>query len=151
MAEDEMRGWTKERIQSLAPRFVDELHRRGVQPSEIKNAAALVSEALSNTISDERGRWILGPHTESWVEYRFRTRDGKSLVVDRRIREVSGEHWVVDYKTSRHEGGESAAFLDRERERYAPQLEKYSETLERARIGLYFPLLRGWREWRREG
>jgi ATP-dependent exoDNAse (exonuclease V) beta subunit len=150
MAEDELRGWTKERIQSLESHFADELHRRGVRPSEIKRAAGLVSEALSNTIADERGRWLLGPHAEAWSEYRFRTADGKRLVADRLIREASGEHWVVDYKTSRHEGGESAAFLDRERERYAAQLEQYAERLDNARMGLYFPLLRGWREWRCE-
>ncbi len=150
MAEDELRGWAKERIQSLSSRFADELQRRGVQSSEIKRAAALVSEALSNTIADERGRWLLGPHAESWSEYRFRTADGKRLVADRRIREASGEHWVVDYKTSRHEGAGLEAFLDREKERYASQLEQYSEKLESARMGLYFPLLRGWREWGRE-
>ena len=147
MAEDELRGWTKERIQSLGPRFAEELQRRGVQPSEIKKAAALVSEALSNTIEDERGRWLLGPHAESWSEYRFRTADGKRLVADRRIREASGEHWVVDYKTSSHEGADLNGFLEREKERYAHQLAQYSEELNNARMGLYFPLLRGWREW----
>jgi len=147
MAEDELRGWTEERVQSLESGFADELQRRGVQPSEIKKAAALVSEALSNTISDERGRWLLGPHAEAWSEYRFRTADGKTLVADRRIREASGEHWVVDYKTSRHEGGGMDAFLDREKERYAPQLRQYSENLQNARMGLYFPLTRGWRGW----
>ncbi|MGH9893321.1 MAG: PD-(D/E)XK nuclease family protein, partial [bacterium] len=146
MAEDELRGWTEERIRSLGPRFSDELQRRGVQPSEIKRAAGLVLEALSNTIADERGRWLLGPHAESWSEYRFRTADGKRLVADRRIREASGEQWVVDYKTSRHEGAEVEVFLDREKERYAPQLKQYSEKLEYARMGLYFPLLGGWRE-----
>ncbi|MGH8709246.1 MAG: UvrD-helicase domain-containing protein, partial [Burkholderiales bacterium] len=146
MAEDELRGWTEERIQSLGPRFAEELQRRGVQPSEIKKAAALVSEALSNTIADEQGRWLLGPHAESWSEYRFRTSDGKRLVADRRIREASGEQWVVDYKTSRHEGAGVEAFLDREKERYAPQLKQYSEKLQNARMGLYFPLLGGWRE-----
>jgi len=148
MAEDELKGWTKERIQSLAPRYANELQRRGVQPSDIKLAAGLVVTALANTIEDERGRWILGPHTESWTEYRFRTREGRRLVADRRIREKSGEHWVIDYKTSRHEGADVDSFLDREQERYAPQLRRYSEKLTNAQMALYFPLLRGWREWK---
>jgi hypothetical protein len=100
-----------------------------------------------NTIADERGQWLLGPHAEAWTEYRFRTRDGRRLVADRRIREASGSHWVVDYKTSRHEGADPEGFLNRERDRYAPQLRQYSEQLENARMGLYFPLLQGWREW----
>ena len=85
------------------------------------------------------------------TEYRFRTRDGRSLVADRRIREASGAHWVVDYKTSRHEGADIEGFLDQEKARYAPQLEQYAESLGNARMGIYFPLLRGWREWGRGG
>jgi ATP-dependent helicase/nuclease subunit A len=55
----------------------------------------------------------------------------------------------VDYKTSRHEGADVEAFLDRERERYAPQLGAYARLVgrERPRLGLYFPLVAGWREW----
>jgi ATP-dependent exoDNAse (exonuclease V) beta subunit len=67
------------------------------------------------------------------------------LVADRRIREENGEQWVIDYKTSRHEGADLNAFLDRERERYAPQLKQYSEHLDKAKMGIYFPLMRGWR------
>jgi hypothetical protein len=53
----------------------------------------------------------------------------------------------VDYKTSGHEGANVDAFLDRERERYAAQLGRYARALGGAdRLGLYFPLLGGWRE-----
>jgi len=150
IAEDELRGWSRERIERLVPQFRQDLERKGVQTSEIEMAAGLVKTALVNTIEDERGRWILGPHQEAWTEYRFRTLEGRRLVADRRIREEGGEEWVIDYKTSRHEGAGLDAFLDREKERYAPQLEQYSESLECARMGLYFPLIKGWREWRRE-
>jgi len=151
MAEDALRGWTKERIESLRPQFARELERRGVQPVEVSMAVERVAAALTNALADERGRWILGSHAEAWTEYRFRTRDGRSLVADRRIREASGAHWVIDYKTSRHEGADIEGFLDQEKARYAPQLEQYSERLGNARMGLYFPLLRGWREWGRGG
>ena len=147
MAEDELRGWTKERIESLGPMFASELERRGVQPSDIKIAAGLVKTALANTITDERGRWILGPHAESWTEYRMRTREGMRYIADRRIRDHSGEHWVIDYKTSRHEGADTEAFLDRERLRYALQLDRYARELGQPKKALYFPLLRGWRAW----
>jgi ATP-dependent helicase/nuclease subunit A len=56
--------------------------------------------------------------------------------------------WVIDYKTSRHEGAGVDAFLDRELERYAPQLARYAKALGDTRMGLYFPLLSGWREWK---
>jgi ATP-dependent helicase/nuclease subunit A len=66
-------------------------------------------------------------------------------VMDRVFREDEGERWIVDYKTSRHEGADVEAFLDRERDRYAAQLDAYSSLFIGTRSGLYFPLLRGWR------
>jgi ATP-dependent exoDNAse (exonuclease V) beta subunit len=68
-------------------------------------------------------------------------------VIDRLFHDESGQRWIVDYKTSGHEGGAVEAFLDRERERYAAQLRGYARALgEAQRLGLYFPLLGGWRE-----
>ena len=66
--------------------------------------------------------------------------------MDRIFRTADGADWVVDYKTSRHEGGDVDAFLDRERERYAPQLRGYRSVVQNSRAGLYFPLLRRWVE-----
>ena len=59
---------------------------------------------------------------------------------------------IVDYKTGPHRGGDVEAFLDREQERYRGQLEHYAALLRKLdprpiRLGLYFPLLNGWREW----
>ena len=46
----------------------------------------------------------------------------------------------------------SRSFLDREVERYRPQLQRYALLArkmgpEPVRVGLYFPLMRAWREW----
>ncbi|MBS1834994.1 MAG: hypothetical protein JST65_19905, partial [Acidobacteria bacterium] len=64
-----------------------------------------------------------------------------------------GVRWIIDYKTSTHEGGELEWFLDGEQLRYRPQLERYGRLFRLAeparpiRLGLYFPLLGAWREW----
>ena len=63
-----------------------------------------------------------------------------------------GTRWIVDFKLSRHEGADREGFLDGERERYRQQLEDYARVVggidaRPVRVGLYFPLLRGWREW----
>ena len=73
-------------------------------------------------------------------------------VLDRTFVDASGTRWIVDYKLSRHEGAGLDAFLDRERERYAVQLEAYAAAMRALdprpiRLGLYFPLFGGWREW----
>ena len=70
-----------------------------------------------------------------------------SYVIDRLIRDESGTRWVVDYKTSRHEGADIEGFLDREQKRYAAQLDAYAAALGGASRGLYFPLHAGWHEW----
>ena len=74
-----------------------------------------------------------------------------SVVVDRTFVD-GGVRWIVDYKTSSHEGAGLDEFLDREQQRYRPQLERYAALIGRlgpepVRLGLYFPLLSGWREW----
>ena len=75
----------------------------------------------------------------------------RNLVIDRKFRDSEGKPWIVDYKTSSHEGAGLDAFLDRERGRNAPQLERYARALgegERVDLGLYFPLVSGWRDWK---
>lgn len=74
------------------------------------------------------------------------------LRIDRTFVDDAGERWIVDWKTSAHEGGDRESFLDRELERYRGQLERYVQALKllepgrRIRAGLYFPLLDAWRE-----
>ena len=58
----------------------------------------------------------------------------------------NGVHWIVDYKTSTHEGGNLPGFLDAEVTRYRPQLRKYAAVYGawagvEPRCALYFPLL----------
>jgi ATP-dependent exoDNAse (exonuclease V) beta subunit len=146
VAEDALEGWTISRVEALRSRFQIELRQRGVPPAELDAAANLVSTALRNTITDDRGRWLLGPHPEARSEHRLRDAT-RRYVIDRVLRDKAGERWIVDYKTSRHEGADIEAFLDRERERHGPQLERYARALGEARLGLYFPLLSGWRDW----
>jgi ATP-dependent exoDNAse (exonuclease V) beta subunit len=150
IADDAMRGWDARRLDALRTLFERELERRGIQRSRSKEAAVLVADALKNTLADERGRWLLGPHPNARSEHRLRLHDEqgvRSYVIDRLFRDAGGERWIVDFKTSRHEGGGVEAFLDEQRKRYEPQLNAYAAAFQSARLGLYFPLLRGWREW----
>jgi len=109
-------------------------------------------KSLVASIEDKRGRWLLGPQRNARNEYRLSTVvDGvrRMLVIDRLFEDDVGDTWVVDYKTSSHEGADLEAFLAQEQERYREQLERYVAAVAKpgARRGLYFPLLKGWREW----
>ncbi len=73
------------------------------------------------------------------------------VVLDRSFVDDSGVRWVIDYKTSQHTGGGLDQFLDREVERYRPSCSAMPAGPELGpepvRLGLYFPLMRAWREW----
>jgi ATP-dependent helicase/nuclease subunit A len=149
MAEDALAGWDAKRIGALQEQIARELAALGVASSEIGPARERVVRALANALEDARGRWLLGPRGAAASELRLRTaQEGRlrTLIIDRTFME-DGVRWIVDYKTSSHEGAGLEAFLDEERSRYAPQLARYAAALGSARLGLYFPMLRGWREW----
>ena len=129
------------------------LRQLGVPESELEVATGLVRQALVNTLEDERGRWILDPghreaHNEFMVSGLHRGRPVKAIL-DRTFVDTDGMRWIIDYKTSRHEGADRDAFLQRELERYAEPLARYRSLLtalhpQPVTAALYFPLLRGW-------
>jgi ATP-dependent exoDNAse (exonuclease V) beta subunit len=118
-----------------------------------------VVAALLQTLEDKRGRWLLGSKREAHSEWRLTGLLEGELVdvaIDRTFVDESGVRWIVDYKTGTHEGGDLEAFLDREQERYRKQLEQYAALMRvldnrEIKLGLYFPLLKGWREWKPMG
>jgi hypothetical protein len=146
IADDELKGWDAARIGRCRGPVRGQLSSSGVSGAELDAATDRVLAALRNAIADEKGRWVLGPHASAKNEYRIRTPE-RAYVIDRVFTDAQGEQWIVDYKTSTHAGADVEGFLDRERERYAAQLQRYASALDReARLGLYFPMLAGWRE-----
>jgi ATP-dependent exoDNAse (exonuclease V) beta subunit len=105
-----------------------------------------------------RGRWILQKARQDVREYALSGRwqgEVARVIFDRSFIDDQGVRWVIDYKTSQHMGSGLEEFLDREVERYRPQLQRYSVLAKRlgpepVRLGLYFPLMRAWREWAAE-
>ncbi len=154
IAEDELRGWGGARVDAMRNAFRHELAARGVEESELDAAAARVAAALGRSLDDPRGCWLLGPQRDARNEYRVTALiDGvrRSLVIDRTFTAPDGIRWIADYKTSSHEGTDLEGFLDRERERYQAQLQRYAQALsagDGTMLGLYFPAHAGWRQWR---
>ena len=152
IAEDEAKGWDGARIERERAAIRKALAARGVPERDLERACDRVIAALSASLEDSRGRWLLGPQRNARNEYRISTATGgvrQMLVIDRVFEDAEGRTWIVDYKTSSHEGSDLDRFLGQEEDRYRAQLERYAAALGRpdARRGLYFPLLKGWREW----
>ena len=154
IAEDALHGWNAERVQTIAPHIERELAGMGISGDELQVARSRVVQALTSALSDLRARWLLGPQNDARSELRLTVRSGtvaRRIVLDRTFIDENGARWIIDYKTGIHEGADVEGFLDRERLRYAGQLELYAQALGgAAQLGLYFPLLNGWREWKSE-
>ncbi len=130
------------------------LRSEGLDGEKLDEALTRAGVALENVVADERGRWILSGHEEDQREYALSTvveRKVRRFVLDRTFVD-DGVRWIIDYKTSTHEGSGRDAFLDNEQTRYREQMESYACVMRALdprpiRLGLYFPLVQGWREW----
>jgi len=150
-----LRAWEGDRLARERPRIRELLLRAGLEGSVLEQAADQVMDALGKSLSDPRGRWILTDHHLARSELALSGIVNARLinvVMDRTFIDEKGLRWIIDFKAGMHSGGDPEAFLDRELERYRPQLETYAALLSRhearaIRLGLYFPRLQGWREW----
>ncbi len=122
-------------------------HTLGVKADEIDTVCERVEAALERIAKDSKGRSLLFGDGKSELALSG-VFDGsiQSVVLDRVHIDDNGVHWIVDYKTSTHEGGDLAGFLQQEKERYQPQLRKYASVYGKltdapVKTALYFPLL----------
>jgi ATP-dependent exoDNAse (exonuclease V) beta subunit len=156
IADEGLARWNARRIEKLDQVLRLALRQEGVPEHELNNAHARVVRALQSVLADPRARWILrSDHADARTEYRLTGEIDNvfvNIVLDRTFVDSDGVRWIVDYKTGIHEGADIERFLDNERERYRDQLERYAAILARSesrpiRLALYYPLIRGWREW----
>ncbi|MBF0160689.1 MAG: UvrD-helicase domain-containing protein [Magnetococcales bacterium] len=157
MAQEGVHLWTPARIESRRAAITAHLERLGVPQEPLAMATGLVSSALLKTVADQRGMWILDNrhHQEAASELALTgILQGRvqRLVLDRTFVDQEGVRWIVDFKTSLHQGGDLPAFLDNEQIRYREQMHRYATLMQRLtahpiRLGLYFPMHAGWRSW----
>ncbi len=109
----------------------------------------LVIKAISNTLNDKTGRFILKKHLEAKSEMILHKNifDGVFVakVIDRTF-VFEGKRWIVDYKSAEPQEGESIElFLKKETALYIKQISEYVDlfkNMESRKIiaGLYFPM-----------
>jgi ATP-dependent helicase/nuclease subunit A len=146
---------TVEEVERQAETFAHQLRRHGVPEKDIERASRTVVQAVARTLEDERGRWIFSPaHRDARSELALTgLADGflTNVIIDRTFVDETGTRWIIDFKTSRHEGADLEGFLSEELKRYRAQLER-NKALARGlgnepiRAALYFPLMSRFRE-----
>ncbi len=130
------------------------LAAEGLSGRRLAEAVLLVETALARTVADPRGRWILGERDDSDSELALSGQVGgvvRRIVIDRTFVE-DPIRWIIDFKSGVHEGAGREQFLDNEVDRYRAQMELYARVVRGMdsrpiRIGLYYPMFGGWREW----
>jgi ATP-dependent helicase/nuclease subunit A len=154
IADQGVASWNAASIPSLRAAFRSELELLGVERIELAAAVDRVVAALAAALEDPQGRWLLDAHEAASSELRLTLRGGGALEhvrIDRTF-VADGVRWIVDFKTSRHEGGDREMFVESEVDRYRPQLTRYAAALAAVdprpvTVGLYFPLLKVLRSW----
>lgn len=148
--------WHANKIQQLAPLYRNALAQQGLSKEELAQATQRVMTALENILHDSHAQWIFSPtHKEVANEYPLTgivKHKLVNIVIDRTFVDENNIRWIIDYKTSSHEGTDLQKFLDNEQQRYQPQLERYAKLMHQIdartiKLGLYFPLHQAWRSW----
>lgn len=149
---DAWRAWVYRRLQQA-----------GVPQAMMDGAQDRVLRAAQTALVEPRGQWVLAVHEEDRWEWALSgwvaDLAGGRLVqgtLDRSFID-QGTRWIIDYKTASHEGADREHFLDEEQARYRDQLEAYARLVRQwdqaagrdlpIHLGLYFPLMQGWRSW----
>jgi ATP-dependent exoDNAse (exonuclease V) beta subunit len=132
-----------------------ELCELGIDDLHVPEALSRVERAMTRVAGSPTAARLLDPAlSEASSELALTAViDGvvQGLRIDRSFVDSTGLRWIVDWKTSSHEGGDLDAFLDNELARYTEQLRRYALVMKRfdgrpQKVGLYFPLLDVWRE-----
>lgn len=149
-------------LPSLALRIASVLKNSGISENDAMHHAQEIHSALKNMAEDSVSRWLFSSeHRDSTYEFSLSeiTATGrKEHIVDRMF--IDGDtRWVVDFKTSRPNEGESlSAFTQRELAQYNGQLLRYQRVVEQydqlgpnsapshIKLALYFPYLRHFAE-----
>ncbi len=143
-------------LERLRGRWRKALIGRGVVENELDRCLTQLEAVVRHVAEDPRARWLFDSgHRDVHNEYALSGVVNGSIRhvrIDRTFIDGRGIRWIVDFKSSSHRGGRTDEFVDREVERYRPQLESYARMVKamedrEIRLGLYFPLLKRWREW----
>ena len=160
VAEKGVENWGAQESQDAIKVMRWMLMAEGLSGDLLTSSLKRCADGLTKTLNSKLGTWILsGNHTDAhseWALTHTEQNEASYRIIDRTFIDEDGIRWIIDYKTGSHEGSDLNAFLDSEEERYRAQVEGYRELLEKMepermiRMALYFPILDGWREIKKQ-
>ncbi len=152
---DQIESWPVERLKLHIPVFAVQLKQMGVGKSDLAHAVDLVYENLRQTLSDPQGIFLLSKHQQSVNELaleRLEDSGFRTYFIDRSFIDDDGFRWIIDYKTSTHQGTGLKKFLSEQQNYYKIQLENYASLFTEIesvpiKLALYFTAYQKLIQW----
>lgn len=129
----------------------------GLVNQDNADTADLAMQYLQNMQQHQKAHWIFDPSHQAveaeWALSGVIRGQVVHRIIDRSFIDNAGTRWIVDFKTSPHQGADVDVFVDEQQRRYTEQLNDYGTLVNGLepgvpiRLGLYFPALKAWREW----
>lgn len=148
IASSDLALWNDAKIVSLQGAWSMRLINSGIDQAELNDALVATTKAISNSLNDKQGRWLLdSAHSDSVCEWPLTFNSGNILyhyVIDRSF-VVDGQRWIIDYKSSQPSKGQSQKeFIKQQVAQYSEQLARYTQACQAldglpVRTALYFP------------
>ncbi len=148
-------GWQQYQPSQQVDIWQTQLAQLGLAPSVRASLIDIITTAVSNTLSDPKGQWLLdNQHQHSICEWQLSAshedpqfNTTREWIIDRSFVD-EGVRWVVDYKSSEPAPGQGLEeFLQQEANHYREQLARYQQVVQSlephfpVKTALYFPLL----------
>ena len=110
-----------------------QLQQLGWSGDNLNRALQKIATAVTNTLNSEQGRWLLNcEHEQSACELSLMQKEKQDVrehIIDRTFI-ADGVRWIVDYKSSEPESGETdTVFIAKEMETYTEQLQRYEKLM----------------------
>ena len=126
--------WTETRVKDH--KIVMNSHLRELGFLATAKDLEVLEQVIYGTLNDKDGRWILGSHDNTQVEYSINYKVEQNGQLQRSIIDLTfienGYRWIIDYKYYQQEAKETKeAFYKRVKSDNAPQLLRYGQLFEK--------------------
>ena len=155
MVEEGTADWSVDTLQNRLEIYELWLLQQGLAEEDLPEAIRRVKQSVLNGLQNNKLIWALSHHhLESATEYALTSIEEGIIanhIVDRTFVDESGTRWIVDYKTSVNDNDNMDAFIQKQTEKYQPQLQRYGELFNQLenrpqKWVLYFSYLDIWHE-----
>ena len=144
--------WTQAQLKTYEPLWRQTLLMKGTPSNLMDKCVELILKGLMNTLTDERGRWILQsrPTAQSRITFScYQQGQFETKMIDRTFVDEDGKRWIILFKMTALD--ETTVLGEEEILKYYREVKNCIKLLPPTTnpiyLGIYLPFLRFWKEW----